>query len=126
MRIARRTGHHVHETVPRRELGNEGQRRLARPHPVHLVHDRDGGARAADDPIERKLVVGRPASGLHHEQHDIGIGERRGSGPVHRAVQGATCSVVQSGSVDKRDLRVGQVDEPEYPVARRLGTWRYN
>ena len=84
------TGTIASEVMPRRQLAPgtaAGVRADARL--IDLVDDCDRRPPAAPQPLERQLVLVGPLQRLDHQHDQVGIGERRGGGAVHGAIQRA-------------------------------------
>ena len=73
-------------------------------HLVDLVDDGDRLAARIADALQDGLVFLVEAQRLDHEHHEVRIGERRGRGAVHGAIERALLAEMQARRVDEGDL----------------------
>ena len=57
---------------------------------------------------------------LDHEHDEIRIGERRGGGAIHGAIERALFAEMQPGRIDEGDLHAGTIEHAEHAMARGL------
>jgi hypothetical protein len=72
------------------------------------------------DALENRHVFLAEAQRLHHEYHEVRVGQRRGGGAVHGPVQGTALAEMQSRRVDEGQLHAGPVEHAEHAMARGL------
>ena len=107
--------------MPRGQLLPVGQQPLARMHAIDLVdHGDHAGVPHRAMRWSASLILIGPLERLDHEQHQIGIAHRGGGGAIHGAVERALLAQVQARGVDEGDLRLGQLQQADHPMARGL------
>ncbi len=90
-----------------REFGQKRQQPLARMHLVDFVDGREHRTPAAHEVLQHQIILAGPLQRLNHEYAHIGIGQYRGSRPVHRPIEGPLGALMNARCVNEGDLGRG-------------------
>ena len=75
---------------------------------------------AVADALQHGLVFLAEAQRFDHEHHEVRVGQRRGGGAIHGAIERAPLAEMQPGRIDERQLHARTIEHAEHAMPRGL------